>query len=201
MRRLRDALLFAASILTGPLSGRPVRPVGDEARRPLPGDDLLPGAKDQWTHAITIAAPPSDVWPWLVQLGCRRAGWYSYDGIDNGGIPSAERIVPELQHVEVGDLFAWTPDAYDGFIVKAVEPKRALVIGGDAGSLYRVSWAFVLEPIDDSHTRLFTRARGECERLAGKFRLLVFHPVHFAMQRKQLLNIKRRAESVRGLEQ
>jgi len=133
-------------------------------------------------------------------LGCRRAGWYSYDGIDNGGIPSAGRIVPELQCVEVGDLFAWTPDAYDGFIVKAVEPEHALVIGGDAGSLYRVSWAFVLEPIDESHTRLLTRARAElgAERLAGKLRLLVFHPVHFAMQRKQLLNIKRRAETVRG---
>jgi hypothetical protein len=198
VRRLLDALLFAASILTAPLSRRPVRPLGDEARRPLPGDDLLPGSKDQWTHAITIAAPPKDVWPWLVQLGCRRAGWYSYDGIDNGGIPSAERIVPELQHVEVGDLFAWTPDAYDGFIVKAVEHEHALVIGGDAGSLYRVSWAFVLEPIDESHTRLLTRTRGECKRLVGKLRLLVFHPVHFAMQRKQLLNIKRRAENVRG---
>jgi hypothetical protein len=157
MRRILDALRFASAIATWPMSHRPVRPSRDEDRRELPGDDLLPTAKGQWTNAITIRARPSDIWPWLVQMGCRRAGWYSYDGLDNGGVPSADRIVPELQQVEVGDLFAWTPDAYDGFIVKAVEPERVLVLGGDAGSLYRVNWAFVLEPLE-SRTRLLARA-------------------------------------------
>jgi hypothetical protein len=57
--------------------------------------------------------------------GVQAGGWYSYDGLENGGVPSADLIVPELQQVEVGDLFAWTPEAYDGFIVKAVEPGRA----------------------------------------------------------------------------
>jgi hypothetical protein len=105
VRRLRDALRFAAAILTWPISRLPVRPRGDETRRELPGDEPLPSAKGQWTNAITIRARPSEIWPWLVQMGCRRAGWYSYDGLDNGGVPSAERIVPELQQVEVGDLF------------------------------------------------------------------------------------------------
>lgn len=196
MRRILDALRFASAIVTWPLSHRPVRPRGDEDRRELPGDDLLPTAKGQWTNAITIRARPSDIWPWLVQMGCRRAGWYSYDGLDNGGVPSADRIVPELQQVEVGDLFAWTPDAYDGFIVKAVEPERVLVLGGDAGSLYRVNWAYVLEPLDKSRTRLLTRARGDYERpWVGLYLRLVGHPMHFAMQRRQLLNLKRRAEA------
>src|SRR5215218_3031158 len=187
--RLLDAFRFATAIVAWPLSRRPVRARGDEDQRLLPGDDLLPSAKARWTNAITIRARPSEIWPWLVQLGCRRAGWYSYDGLDNGGVPSADEIVPELQHVEVGDLFAWTPTAYDGFIVKAVGPERALVIGGDAGSLYRVIWAFVLEPLDESRTRLLTRASGDYERPSVGLRLrLVGHPMHFAMERRQLLN-------------
>jgi hypothetical protein len=196
MRRILDALRFASAIVTWPLSHRPVQARGNEDRRELPGDELLPHAKGQWTHAITIRARPSEIWPWLVQMGCRRAGWYSYDGLDNGGVPSADRIVPELQHVEVDNLFPWTPDANDGFIVKAVEPKRVLVLGGDAGSLYRVIWAFVLEPLDESHTRLLTRAAADYERRSVGLRLrLAGHPMHFAMQRRQLLNVKRRAEA------
>ena len=101
--RLRDAIRLAGVIATGVLSRRPVRPLGDEARRPLPGDDLVSG-KLPWTHGVTIRARPTEIWPWLVQMGCRRAGWYSYDGLDNDGVPSADRIVPELQRVEVGDI-------------------------------------------------------------------------------------------------
>jgi hypothetical protein len=63
-------------------------------------------------------------------MGCRRAGWYSYDGLDNGGTPNANRIVPARQHVAIGDLLAWTPTADDGFIVRAFEPERSLVLGG-----------------------------------------------------------------------
>jgi hypothetical protein len=124
-RRLLDALRFAAAVLSWPISRRAVRARGDEDQREFPGDELLPRSKGEWTNAITIRARPSDIWPWLVQMGCRRAGWYSYDGLDNGGVPSVARVVPELQHVEVGDLFPWTPNAYDGFVVKAVEPGRA----------------------------------------------------------------------------
>jgi hypothetical protein len=65
----------------------------------------------RWKHAITIRARPAEIWPWLVQMGCRRAGWYSYDGLDNGGVRSAERILPEFQQVQVGDIFPATPRA------------------------------------------------------------------------------------------
>ncbi|HUO73400.1 MAG TPA: hypothetical protein VMU39_21700 [Solirubrobacteraceae bacterium] len=194
-RRLLDVACFTAAIVTGSLSRRRVRPVGSEARRALPGDELLPAARGRWTHAVRINARPREIWSWLVQMGCRRAGWYSYDWLDNGGIASASRVVPELQSVEVGDLFAWTPTAEDGFFVAVVDPERALVLRGSAGPYYNVSWAFVLEPIDQTSTRLLVRGSGDYDRVAvGVVLRFVVRPIHFAMQRKQLLNIKRRAE-------
>jgi hypothetical protein len=192
MNRLRDAIRLAGVIVTGVVSQRPVRPLGDEARRPLPGDELVP-AKMQWTNGVTIRARPTEIWPWLVQMGCRRAGVYSYDGLDNGGVPSADRIIPELQHLEVGDILPWTPTADDGFIVRAVEPERALVLGEETGSF---TWTFVLDPIDETSTRLVTRARAWYETRTSRLMIgLVFHPIHFGMQRRQLLNLKRRAEA------
>lgn len=174
------------------VSQRPVRFHGDEAWRRLPADELVP-ARVQWTKGITIHARPGEVWPWLVQMGCRRAGVYSYDGLDNGGVPSAHRIIPEFQHVEVGDVLPWTPTADDGFIVRAVEPERALVLGEETGSM---SWAFVLEPIDETSTRLVARVRAWYKTLASRLMIeLVFHPIHFGMQRRQLLNVKQRLES------
>jgi ketosteroid isomerase-like protein len=191
--RLRDATRLAGVMVTGPLSQRPVRPLGDEARRSLPGDELVP-AKVQWTNGITIRARPSEIWPWLVQMGCgTRAGAYSYDALDNGGIPSADRIIPELQHVEVGDILPWTPTADDGFIVRGVEPERALVLGEETGSF---TWTFVLEPIDETSTRLVARVRSWYKTLASRLMIgFVFHPIHFGMQRRQLLNLKQRAET------
>ena len=175
-------------LVTYPRSRRPVRPLVDELMRSLPGGELVADAKIRWNHAITIWAHPADIWPWLVQLGCRRAGWYSYDGLDNGGVPSAERIVPELHRVQVADIFPMTPNAQDRFVVRVIEPDRALVLGDDAGQM---SWAFVLEPADDTSTRLLTRSRGTIDRLALGLVLMVFwHPIDFGMQRRQLLNLK-----------
>lgn len=190
--RLPDAIRLAGVMVTGVVSRRPVRPLGDEARRPLPGDELVP-AKVQQTHGVTIDARPADIWPWLIQMGCRRAGVYSYDRLDNGGIPSADRILPEFQHVEVGDILPWTPTADDGFIVRAVEPERALVVGETTGSF---TWAFVLEPIDATRTRLIARVRTWYQSLAYALMVrFVWRPIHFGMQRRQLLNIKRRVEA------
>jgi hypothetical protein len=190
--RLPDAVRLAGVMVTGVVSRRPVRPLGDEARRPLPGDELVP-AKVQQTHGVTIRARPTEIWPWLVQMGCRRAGVYSYDRLDNGGVPSADRIIPEFQHVEVGDILPWTPTADDGFIVRAVEPERALVLGEDTGSF---TWTLVLEPIDATSTRLIARVRSWYDSLAGGLMVrFVWRPIHFGMQRRQLLNLKRRVEA------
>ena len=111
----------------------------EEVRRPMPGDDLIPDAAST-TRAITIAAPPEQVWPWLVQLGYGRAGWYSYDWIDNDGQPSADRIIPELQQLQVGDQILMLPEM--GPRVREVEPNRFIVAGDqDAGV-----WCLALYP-------------------------------------------------------
>lgn len=150
-----DALRLLGVLVTYPVSRRPVRPLANEAVRSLPGDGLVADAKISWSHAITIQALPADIWPWPVQMGCRRAGWYSYDGLDNAGVRSVEQILPELQRLQVGDIFPMTPKAQDRFVVRVVEPDRALVLGDDAGQM---SWAFVLEPVDETSTRLITRS-------------------------------------------
>jgi hypothetical protein len=106
-----DAMRQLGVLLTAAWSRRPIRPLADEAVRPLPGDELVADAKVRWNHAVTIRARPAEIWPWLVQMGCQRAGWYSYDGLDNGGVRSADRVVPELQQVQVGDVL---PDGARG---------------------------------------------------------------------------------------
>jgi hypothetical protein len=191
--RIRDALRFLGVLVTAVVSGRPVRPRGDEATRSLPGDALVADPKVRWNHAITIRARPADIWPWLVRMGCRRGGWYSYDGLDNGGVRSAERIVPEFQPVRVGDVFPMTPKVEDTFVVRLVEPERALVLGDAAGGM---AWEFVLEPVDENTTRVIARIRATYDNPAfGTFLKVFWHPTHFAMERRQLLNLRRRVEA------
>ena len=189
---IADGLRLAGALTSYLVSRRPVRALADEAVRSLPGDELVADPKLRWNVATTIDARPAEIWPWLVQMGCRRAGWYSYDGLDNGGFRSADRIIAELQEVRVGDVFPMRPRDSDTYVVRRIEPERALVIGDAAGGM---SWAFVLEPVDEHTTRLITRVRATYDgRALGLFFRLFWHPVHFAMQRRQLLNLKQLVE-------
>ena len=104
--------MFLASVHATPL----------ERKRSLPGDLLIPDPAAIVMHAVTIAAPPERVWPWLVQMGSGRAGWYSYDWVDNDGHPSATEIIPALQHVAPGDVLPSLPGVKESFIVAAVQP-------------------------------------------------------------------------------
>lgn len=97
----------------------------DDVMKALPGDDLVPDASAVDTRALEIAAPPESVWPWLVQMGYGRAGWYSYDAMDMDRKSAAE-IVPDWQSLAVGDLVRTTPDG--GFEVRALDPGRSLVL-------------------------------------------------------------------------
>ncbi|HET6797812.1 MAG TPA: hypothetical protein VFH40_11680 [Gemmatimonadales bacterium] len=179
---------------------RSVRARRGEGWRRLPGDDLIAEETDSLTHAITIRRPRHEVWPWLVQMGADRAGWYSYDAIDNGGRPSAEQIMPELQQVRVGDVFPAAPGVKEGFVLLQLETERFLVLGWllpDGTPM--MTWAFVLEDAGENQTRLLVRARaGKSYRPpfglpAWTARSLL--PLgHFIMQRKQLLGIARRVE-------
>jgi len=144
------------------------------------------------TRAVTVAARPEQIWPWLVQIGLGRAGWYSYDWLDNLGRHSAERIIPEFQHLAVGDVIPMSPDGKHGNVVKAFEPNRWMLWGDQAG---QATWYWGMYPVDERQTRLITRVR-MCYRWTSP--LALFNPLvefaDIAMMRKCLLGIKRRAE-------
>lgn len=184
-------------------------------RRPLPGDELVATPKMVDTRAITIHASAAEVWPWVVQIGQGRGGFYSYDWLENLlglNIHSADRIIPEFQDLKVGDVVPLEPGG-TGPPVAAIEPNRVLVLGGrvdsQAGKAYAVSkpddyfystWVFYLDPIDEKTTRLIVRFRLDWKpslknTLAYRF---VLEPVHFVMERKMLLGIKQRAEGFSG---
>jgi hypothetical protein len=191
--RIRTALLIAGAGYAGyRFALRPWRdgwgfdPV--DAGAPLPGDDLVLAPDHVETRGIDIAAPPEAVWPWLVQMGFGRAGWYSYDQLDMEG-GSASDVRPDLQELAVGDILPTHPGG--GFVVRELDPGRSLVLYMDDGLIdeqakaakakkvavapanlqasgaflsattsprFVASWAFVLEP-RGSGTRLIERFR------------------------------------------
>ena len=179
-----------------------------ERTRALPGDDLIPDVGSQSTMAITIHAPAAEVWPWLVQMGCTRAGWYSYDLIDNGGVASATRIRPEFQDVAVGYVIPANPKGSIGFPVLLVEPNRALILGKVVDTIERrpiefpgirgrVVWSFVLEEPVEGATRMLVRTRSEPQQPIERVVSPLWGVAHAAMQRKQLRSIKHRVEQSR----
>jgi len=180
---------------------RSVSATSDEHARQLPGDTLIQKSVGQFTHAVTIQRPRHDVWPWLVQMGAgTRAGWYSYDRLDNGGHPSARRIVPDLQHVVVGTVFPALPGSSDGFTVLQFNPGFHLVIGWLSRDGTPVTtWAFVLEDAGVAGTRLIVRSRASKRYpffgLPALIGLPIIRAVHFVMQRKQLVGIAERVEA------
>jgi hypothetical protein len=181
----------------------------DEVQRSLPGDELVPEPKFQWNQAVTINAPAAEVWPWLVQIGNQRAGWYSWDGLHRlmgvaGSVDdprgSANRIVPELQNLKVGDEIRMMPAdmGAPGYQVVAIEPERALVthIDDENGA----SWVWVLEPINGETTRLIVRFRQKWE--SGLGNTLMFWIADelgsLVMLPKTLSGIKERVEAAAG---
>src|SRR5262249_52578119 len=201
MRHTRSARLPPPLNRQDRCAMRSVHATRDERTRALPGDERIPKAIDTLTHAVTIRRPPLDVWPWLLQMGAgKRAGWYSYDWLDNGRQPSAARIVPEWQHPEVGSVFPALPGATEGFTLLAIEPERLLMLGWLArDGTADVTWTFVLEKAGPGATRLLVRARGgpgnRFHGLPLQLTRVAVRIVHFFMQRKQLLGLARRAEA------
>lgn len=188
----------------------------EEKSRPLPGDELVSRPLAQATHAITIDAPLEQVWPWLVQMGQGRGGFYSYDWLENlfgCQIHNADKIVPQWQTILVGDGVKLHPQAPPLSVVVA-EPHKAIVLAGgsdlqpeipkDTSFLklhtYRgFTWAFFVHELPDDSTRLLVRVRVSWDRgLRHLFRSRMFlEPAHSIMQRKMNLGIKRRAEALR----
>lgn len=164
----------------------------DEKSASLPGDGFAPRITS--TRAVTIHAPVENVWPWLVQIGQDRAGFYSYDALEQlvlADIHNADRIVPEWQQLAAGDTVRLASKRLYGDVpllrVLALEPNHYLVLE---------HWgAFVLKPVDDHTTRFLARTHGD-ERTSFRkaAELLLLDPIHFVMERKMMLGIKARAE-------
>jgi hypothetical protein len=165
-----------------------------EADARLPGDELLDNAAMVSTRAITIEAPARAVWPWLVQMGVGRGGAYTYDWIERAlglDMHSADRVIPELQDVHVGDVLPMAPKS-PGLRVEIADPEHVFALRSEDG---RWVWTFVLTE-SDGGTRLVSRNRAAppatlTERIAG----LIMEPGSLVMERKMLLGIKRRAAS------
>ncbi len=174
----------------------------EELARPMAGDALLPDHTDVSTGAITVNAPPEDIWPWLVQMGYRRGGLYSYDWLDRlfGFLdrPSETRILAEFQHIAVGDKIPW-----DGrgtvMTVELVEPPHALALSMKIGRSFVWIWQFGLYPIDEQRTRFVQRGMEFVPKnpLWWLFER-VSEPAASIMTRRFMLGVKQRAEALRA---
>jgi hypothetical protein len=176
----------------------------DEVGEPLPGDDLIPAPNLRSTRAIAIAAPARQVWPWIVQLGQGRGGFYSYDVLENVigrcDIHSADRIVEQWQTLAVGDAVHLHPDV--ALAVALVDPGRALVLrggvpiskteGATADSPFDFTWTFVLRDTPEGTTRLLMRERYDYTSRWARALVEPVEAVSFIMSQKMLRSIRER---------
>ncbi len=163
----------------------------EEVSRPLPGDERVPDPTWNATRALTVAARPEQIWPFLLQLGWGRAGWYGYDLIDNGGRPSTWDVLPDHQTIALGKEFPMSP--WTSMRCVDYEDGRWMLWTGGAGS---GTWLWYLDPMDEHHTRLITRMR---DRYSWTDPVLLPQQLltdvgDFPFMRKCMLGIKARAE-------
>jgi hypothetical protein len=182
-----------------------------ELHSAFPGDDLFPTYASDATHAITIHASPEKIWPWLMQIGQDRSGFYSYTFLENVfgcDMPKVEHLVPDWKARAAGEtVWFCDPKRFPGqgkMIPAVIEPERAyaLVMQHDwerlqnGGRIHDGMWSFTLLPVSDQETRLIVRARGGtpptfASRLTGR---LFWEPAHFVMEQKMLRTIRDLAE-------
>jgi hypothetical protein len=168
--------------------------------RVMAGDKLLPDWTYSGTTAVTVNARPEHIWPWLVQIGYQRGGLYSYDWLDQlfGYIdrPSATSILPEFQHLAVGDRIPLGRGP--SWPVAVIEANRALVLDMRNLGSFDWVWQFGLYPIDENRTRLVSRSRVRTKTVWARLGTYAIEPAGFLMTRRMLLGLKQRAESLRA---
>jgi hypothetical protein len=162
----------------------------EELTMSLPGDSYIPPQTVVSTRAITIRATVAAVWPWIIQLGQGRGGFYSYEWLENlfaAEMHNADQITPKLQTVHVGDHISFQQDG-PFTVVAAIDPERVLVVEG--------GWTWYLHPIDEHTTRLIVRYASFSvgDGLSKLFYYPIFEPAHFVMESGMMLGIKARAE-------
>lgn len=160
----------------------------------MPGDDIVVEPTFNATRGVTINAPAELIYPWIVQIGVTRAGWYSYDLRDNLARPSAETILPEHQNIQVGNIVPMSPDGKDGLYVKEFEKDNWIMWWDNKGDNTLV-WE--IYPDDNGNSRLVTRVRVKYNMFS--FEILFHLLIEFfdiLMMRKCMIGIKRRAEKL-----
>lgn len=163
----------------------------EEVTSTMPGDEYLISTNFNATRAVTITAKAEEIWPWLIQIGDKRGGWYSYDIFNNHGLPSAKKIISKYQHIAVGDKVS------RGLWIKDFRKNKWILLEGN-NEHGKTTWLMMLKPIDGNSTRYITRLRVQWHEntLSQRLTRLVYDMSQIIMVRKSMLEIKKRAEGL-----
>ena len=163
----------------------------------LPADSLVTNPDFNATRGITINSTPEEIWKWIIQIGSRRAGWYSIDWMDNAGIKSSNELLPEFQRIEIGQFIPFTPDQKNGMWVKEFKENEYILWVDKDG---RATWLWYLYPVDEKQTRLLTRLR---TKYVWKGFWIIYYLLYdfgdIVMMSKCMKGIKWRAEQTNSI--
>ncbi len=158
----------------------------------FPSDSLVTDPDFNATRGITINSTPEIIWKWIIQIGSKRAGWYSIDWMDNAGIKSSDELLPEFQNIETGQFIPFTPDQKNGMWVKDFKENEYILWVDKEG---RATWLWYLYAVDTQQTRLLTRLR---TKYVWKGFWIIYYLLYdfgdIVMMSKCMKGIKKRAE-------
>ncbi|MFC1852612.1 hypothetical protein ACFL27_20635 [candidate division CSSED10-310 bacterium] len=172
----------------------------EDVNRYMAGDELLEDPELNATRAVLINASPEQIWPWIVQIGYKRAGFYGFDKLDNGGQPSAKSIIPEFQNLKAGDFIPggeYKGELFNLLEVVEMKPNKSMLWVFLKGTPWQgATWSWGLYKIDDEHTRLVSRLRQKYtfDSAQAVISWSMIDVIEIMMMRTTLLGIKYRAE-------